>query len=322
MRISYLSPTAGRALLVGALGIFLTSASQAGTVWNGPTTNFTQNVSGPSDFLTATAIITRGGNGPIYNSVYETFLTKSKAISPTNIDWATGTLANTNLTYQPFIAWANSPFDTAAGILNVQAVCRIKSEDIFFSVKFTAWGRFGAGGFADTRSTPSAVAPAPTVSITNPPSGTVYAAPANVKIAATASVSSGSVTNVSFFRSGTLIGSSTASPYSVTANSLAAGSYNLSAVATAAGVSATSSVVTVTIVNPVAVTMTNPVISNGQVSFNYSADRGLRYSVQSTSDFVNWNLGPTNAAAVNSVPFTQAVVPNYRFYRVARQPNP
>src|SRR5271169_2681379 len=42
-------------------------------------------------------------------------------------------------------------------------------------------------------------APTPTVSITNPIDGAVFAAPANLAIAADAAVSSGTVTNVQFF---------------------------------------------------------------------------------------------------------------------------
>ena len=318
---SFSSQPARWPLLCGLVGFLLAPLSQGATVWTGPNTNFTQTASVRGDSLSAHAVITRGSSGPIFNSVYETF--GNKSLSPTNTEWATGAIANySNLTYKTFISWANSPGDTAAGILNVQAVCHIKNDDIYFAVKFTAWGRFGSGGFTYTRSTPAAVAPTPTVTITNPPSGTVFSAPANVKITATASVSSGSVTNVSFFRGTTLIGSSTISPYSITASNLAAASYNLTAVATAAGVSATSSVVTVSVINPVPVTMTTPVVSNGQVSFSYSADPGLRYTVQSTTDFINWNSGSTNSAAVSSVPFSEAVVPPYRFYRVSRQPNP
>lgn len=319
MRIGTLSQTTRRVVLGGLLSLFLTLTIRAGTIWNGPLTNFTQSVSKPSDFWTSHAIITRGGNGPVYNSVYETL--GNKSISPSNTLWATGTLANTNLSYKPFITWANSPFDTAAGILNVQAVCWITNDNIFLSVKFTAWGRFGAGGFSYTRSTP-AVAPTPTVSLTNPPSGTVYAAPANVKLIATASVSSGSVTNVSFFRGGTLVGSSSLSPYSVTVSNLAVSTDNFTAVATAAGISATSPVVTVTIINPVPIMITNFAVSNGIASFNYSADPGLLYSVQSSGDLVNWTAGPTNSAAVNSVPYSTAIIPPNRFFRVSRQPNP
>ncbi len=320
MCISFSSQTTIRAVLATIIS-FSMPAVHAGTIWNGPTTNFTQNVSGTSDFLTSKVIISRGGNFPVYNTVSEG--AANKISSPADTEWAFGTLANTNLTYKSFysFATASSPGDVAAGVINKNAVCHLKTDDIFLSVKFTAWGQNRTGGFAYTRSTPPAVAPTPTVAITNPPSGTVYSAPANVKITAIASVSSGSVTNVSFFRGATLIDSSAVSPYSVTASNLAVGSYNITAVATAAGVSATSAVVTVSIINPVPVVLTTPVVSNGQVSFNYSADPGILYSVQSSSDLTNWNSGPTNSAAVNSVPFSQAAVPPYRFYRVSRQPN-
>jgi len=320
MRISHLPQNIGRASSL--IGLLISTSLPAATVWNGPTTNFTQNVSGQSDFLTSRVIITRGENFPIYNSVSEGAANKTS--SPVDTEWAFGTLANTNLTYKPFytFATATSPGSVAGGVVNKDAVCHLKTDNIFLQVRFTAWGQNHTGGFAYARSTPAAVAPTPTVIITNPPSGTVYSSPANVKIASIASVSSGTVTNVRYFRGATLIGSSTASPYSVTASNLTAGSYNLTAVATAAGISATSSVVTVTVLNPVAVNLSTPVVSNGVVSFSFSADPGLLYSVQSTSDFINWNSGPTNSAAVNPMPFNEALSPTMRFYRVARLPNP
>lgn len=307
--------------VIPLIAVYTAVAVPAATIWNGPDTNFTQTATVTSDFLTSHAIITRGGNGPIYNSVYESFGTKG--LSPTNTEWATGTLANYNtLVYKDFISWANSPFNTAAGILNKQAVCHIKSDDIYFSVKFTAWGRFGAGGFAYTRSTGVAAAPTPTISITGPAGGAIYSAPATIHLTANASVSSGTVTNVSFFRGTTFIGSTISFPFVATATNLPAGTYALTAVATAAGISATSAVVSVTVVNPTAVSLTTPVLSNGQVSFNYSADAGLKYVVQSTSDLTNWSSGTTNTAASSSVPFSETVVPSSRFYRVARLPNP
>jgi hypothetical protein len=327
MRNSILSAKAGRTLLGLILGFSFNSTCNAGTIWNGPITNFVQTSgatvgSGTNDHLTARVNLNRGIHYPLYNDLQEGFA--DKTTSPKDTEWAFGTLANTNLTYKPFytFATASSPFDVAAGIVGKDAVCHLKTDDIFLLVHFTAWGQNFSGSFAYNRSTPTVVAPTPTIFITNPPSGTVYSAPANVKLIATASVSSGSVTNVSFFRGATFVASSTLSPYSVTASNLAVGSYNFTAVATAAGISATSPVVNVAVINPVPVTITNFVISNGVVSFNYSADPGLLYSVQSTSNFVNWNSGPTNSAAVNSVPYSTAVVPPNRFYRISRQPNP
>ncbi|MDB6056194.1 MAG: hypothetical protein JWO95_38 [Verrucomicrobiales bacterium] len=320
MRTSSFAQTTIRAL---ALATVLGSTSlQAATIWSGSNTNFTQNVSGPSDHLTARVIITRGQNFPIYNSVLEG--SANKTDSPKDTEWAFGTLANhSTLTYKPFytFATASSPGFVAGGILGKDAVCHLKTDDIYLQVHFTAWGSGSSGGFAYTRSTPAAVAPTPTVNITNPPSS-VYSAPANVKITAIASVSSGTVTNVSFFRGTTLIGSSTVSPYSITASNLGVGVYNLTAVATAAGISATSPVVTVTIINPVPTILSIPVISNGIVSFNYTADPGILYTVQSTTDFTNWNSGTTNSAAVNPTVFSEPKASNMRFYRVARMPNP
>src|SRR5688572_10615079 len=53
----------------------------------------------------------------------------------------------------------------------------------------------------------------PTVSITNPPNGAVFTAPASFTLAATAADPGGSVTNVQFFRDATSLGNDTSSPY-------------------------------------------------------------------------------------------------------------
>ena len=71
----------------------------------------------------------------------------------------------------------------------------------------------------------------PTVTITNPPDGTVLSAPAKIALAASASDSNGgSVTNVQFLQGATSLANVTSSPYSVAVNSLGAGDYTLSAV--------------------------------------------------------------------------------------------
>jgi hypothetical protein len=277
MCISFSSQTTIRALLA-ALISFSATAVHASTIWNGPNTNFTQSVSTPQDHLTSHVSLTRGSSQPIYNTAApssETFA--SKAVSPKDTAWAFGTLANTNLTYKTFYAFAtaSSPNNVGGGIVGKDAVCYLKTDDIFLQVHFTAWGSGGSGGFAYTRSTPTIVAPTPTVFVTNPPSGTVYSGPADVKITAIASVSSGSVTNLRIFRSGILIGNSTVAPFSITSSNLGVGTYDLTAVATAAGISATSPVVTVSIINPIPVVLTSPIVSNGQVSFSYSADPGI-----------------------------------------------
>ena len=73
---------------------------------------------------------------------------------------------------------------------------------------------------------------APTVSLTAPANGTHYTAPGTLTLTAAASDSDGRVTRVDFYSNGTIVGSSTASPYSVPWSSVPAGTYTLTAVAT------------------------------------------------------------------------------------------
>ena len=171
--------------------------------------------------------------------------------------------------------------------------------------------------------TVAAAKPTPTVSITNPVSGAVFSAPANLKLGATATVSSGTVTNVAFFAGATLLGAAQTNPYKVTSSSLAAGDYSLTAVATAAGVSATSAVVNISVVSPVALSNSAPTLANNQFIFNYTANPGLSYVVQNSSDLIHWVSLSTNVASSSSVAVTNALVSsNGQFYRVGLLPNP
>jgi RHS repeat-associated protein len=90
----------------------------------------------------------------------------------------------------------------------------------------------------------------PTVSLTEPADGTVVTAPASLTLTAAASDSDGSIARVDFYRGTTLIGTTTASPYSVSDANLAIGSYSYTAVATDnAGATTTSTPVTVKVLN-------------------------------------------------------------------------
>ncbi len=63
--------------------------------------------------------------------------------------------------------------------------------------------------------------------------------------------------------------------------------------------------------------------SGGQFSFNYSANVGLTYVVQKSSDLVNWSPIFTNVASSNPVHFTNNLpLSRVDYYRVARLPNP
>jgi hypothetical protein len=308
-----------------ALVWFMTSTpgtAAAATIWNGSNIGiFHSDTNGVQDFLTSGFVITRGSSGGLYNSAVEAGATPG--ISPKNTGWAIGSLANFNtLTYGPCPLEAGHNPPSLVGTNFV--VHLTNTEDIYFSLTLTNWG--GAGGFGDKtfgyiRSTAAQVTPA--VTITNPANGAVFAAPANVNIGATATVSSGTVTNVQFFTNGVALGSRQTAPFTLTASNLAAGSYALKAAATAGGISATSSVVNVTVVTPVAVSLIAVKVTNGQFSFNYTANSGLTYVVERSSNLVSWVSLATNVAAGNPVsfsdPFTRT---GARFYRVVRPPNP
>jgi len=168
----------------------------------------------------------------------------------------------------------------------------------------------------------------PAVAITNPASGTVFSEPANVTIQATATDpnSGGSVTNVQFLAGSTVLTNETVAPFAVTANNLAAGSYTFSAVASDnAGLSATNAV-TVGVVTPVPLTLGVPAqLSPTSFQFNYSANLGLSYVVQQSTNLASpgWNAIFTNTAASNPVTFVDSnAIANPGFYRVVRLPNP
>jgi len=299
------------------------SLAQASTIWNGPTINFTHSTptGNQVDHLTSSVTFTRSSSGGgLYNTNAE--LGATAGISPKGTAWAVGSLANYNtLTYTscPLEAGNRPP-----NYVGKTFVVHLTNEDIYLSLTLTGWG--GAGGVGDksfsyTRSTPAL--PTPTISITNPASGAVFAAPANVNIGANATVSSGSVTNVQFFTNNVSLGSVTAAPFSLTANNLAAGAYALTAVATAAGISATSAVANVTVVNPVAVNLSGANVNGGQFAFNYIANAGLTYVVQTSSNLVDWVSLTTNVASGSPVPFSGPLDSSgMKFYRVGRLPNP
>jgi|GEM_PF-1397731 len=166
----------------------------------------------------------------------------------------------------------------------------------------------------------------PTVDITNPPSGSVFAAPANVTIQASASGNGGTLTNVEFLANSTVLGDVTIAPYSLVANSLAAGGYTLSAIAANnSGLTATSSV-PISVVNPGPIVLSAPALQPAaNFQFSFTADSGLSYVIQRSTNLLvnNWTSLATNLAGSSSVTFTDSdatVSPG--FYRVELLPNP
>ncbi len=72
------------------------------------------------------------------------------------------------------------------------------------------------------------------------------------------------------------------------------------------------------------VNLSGATIKNGQFTFSYTADAGLSYVLQSSSNLVDWVSLVTNVAPGSQVLFTNALDPatSAGFYRVGRLPNP
>ena len=183
--------------------------------------------------------------------------------------------------------WAGSPHSTTSdtalwesGVLGTGAT---------FTHTFTSAGSFpfhcSVHPFmTGTVAVQSADVP-PTVMISNPTNGSVFAAPATFTLTATASDSDGSVTNVQFFQGTTSLGNVTNSPYSVTVHDLAAGNYTLSAVAADNAGSKITNSVMMRVVNPAPTTLSAAQrLSLTSFQFNYSATVGLSYVVQRSVD--------------------------------------
>lgn len=164
----------------------------------------------------------------------------------------------------------------------------------------------------------------PSLAITNPMNGAVFAAPANVTIQAGVTNGSSTVTNVQFLVNSTVLANENSGPFSTVANNLTAGDYTLSAIAQDNnGLAATNSV-DISVITPMTVSLTNASEpSANDFQFSYSADIGLSYVVQRSADLLTWTPLVTNKAASNPAVFDDSNATNsVDFYRVGRLPNP
>jgi plastocyanin len=166
----------------------------------------------------------------------------------------------------------------------------------------------------------------PSVTITNPASGTVFAAPANVTIQASASDSDGTVTNVQFLVDANVVTNEVAAPFSAVTNNLAAGSYTLFAIASDNNGATATNQVAISVVTPVSVLLSAPQpVPPAMFRFSYTANSGLSYIVQQSTNLAspNWTTLVTNMAGSGSINFTDLNATfNPGFYRVGRLPNP
>jgi len=166
---------------------------------------------------------------------------------------------------------------------------------------------------------------APTVSITSPPTNGVLSTPANVVIHATAADSDGTVSGVQFFVDNNQIGNITTPPYIATTNNVGAGAHTLMAIATDNGGATGTNTINVTVVAPVAVSLSQALLVSGtNFDFSFSANTGLLYVIDRSTNLANaWVPLQTNKATSNPMTFVDSnAVANPVFYRVGRMPNP
>lgn len=144
-----------RSLIIGCVCGF-TWLADAATLWNGPLIVYRQPTADPTqvsnqDRLTPDVWLTRAASKGLFNAFYETTAT---TLSPTNTEWAFGTLDNySTLHYTNWLAWLNGASPTT--LVGQQTVLHLISDDIYLSLQFTNWVAGGSGGFAYQRSTPS-----------------------------------------------------------------------------------------------------------------------------------------------------------------------
>ena len=152
-----------------------------------------------------------------------------------------------------------------------------------------------------------------TVSITNPAPGTVFLAPANVTVQASAS---GNATNVQFLIGATVLANAPTAPYAANTNGLPAGNYLLSAIASdASGAKATNSVNISVLTSAI---LSNPSqFPNGQFRLTITGIAGQTYATEASSNLVNWKAIATNVAPANTFNVTDTTSTNVllRFYR-------
>jgi hypothetical protein len=136
------------------LAVFTTG--HAATIWNGPLITYNQPAPDPTqatnqDRLTPDVWLTRAKSKGLFNAFYETNAT---ALSPTNTEWAYGSLTNcTSLQYTNWLGLLNG--QSPVVFVGQPLVVHLISDDIYVALTFTNWVAGGSGGFAYQRSTPS-----------------------------------------------------------------------------------------------------------------------------------------------------------------------
>lgn len=133
----------------------------AQVVWKGPVITFTKEASADftnaanQDRITGNVWITRGNTQGLFNIKKEASYTGS---SPNDTEWAVGSIDNyASLTYTNWFTWFGK---NPSGIVDRNAVVHLKSENIYFGIKFLSWGqRAEEGGKFSYQRTTATVMP-------------------------------------------------------------------------------------------------------------------------------------------------------------------
>jgi hypothetical protein len=125
------------------------------------------------------------------------------------------------------------------------------------------WGLSATGtdayGYGCTSAVVNVTVQGVSVAITNPPGGAVFPEGTNLTVQALAGSDFGSITQVTFYANGTLLGSRASAPYSVVWSNVPAGSWSLTATARdATGLNGSSPVINVTALRDIRVALTAP----------------------------------------------------------------
>lgn len=163
--------------------------------------------------------------------------------------------------------------------------------------------------------------PPPTVTLTNPPNGAVFVAPADLSLLATAADPDGTVARVEFFNGATKLGESTNNPFSFLWSGVPAGRYVLTAAATDnLGARTTSAPVDIWVKPaPQPVILFDPHTVGTHFCFSFASLTGSTYTVQFTPSLsaTNWQ-DSTNLAGNGAVVTVtnQMDARSERYYRV------
>ena len=157
----------------------------------------------------------------------------------------------------------------------------------------------------------------PSVSLLYPGDTALFVQPASLTLQATASDMDGTVAKVEFLNGTNVLGVVSNAPYNLVWNNFAATNYAVRARATDNGGSNTlSSAANISIV-PLKLNVVTSATTNGQFRLQFSAQAGVNYIVEMSTNLLTWKPLVTNLPVNGQFDFIDLNATNaQRFYRV------